>query len=159
MNFNDLSKKYIAIRCIYKSEAEEFVNLAYKYGYYWEYGDIKTKNFTNFGVYRSTCYYIQRGRLCYGDDSWLIQDGRRIINFDTFMEKFNDIVTEENCYIEYRRKGNMTIATLRDDMGRYIKHAKAICSPEDKYDFEVGKKIALRRLLGTGDENNGVKNL
>ncbi|MCM1277007.1 MAG: hypothetical protein NC299_16885, partial [Lachnospiraceae bacterium] len=63
--------------------------------------------------------------------------------------------------VEITRKGDTTIATLKDENGKYINHAKAICSKDDRYDYEFGKNLAVSRLFGivpTTTENEEHKN-
>ena len=44
--------------------------------------------------------------------------------------------------------GNTTHAVLKDG-GKVTRRAKAVCSPDDKFDFATGARIALERLTGT----------
>lgn len=46
--------------------------------------------------------------------------------------------------------GKETLARLYED-GEVKKSAKAECSPDDKFDFSVGAKIAFERLMKTND--------
>lgn len=153
MNFKDLALKPIAIRCVYENEAKEFVRLAYNNGFGWENGQAER---TYFKDYTSICYTIIDGFLQCNDDLFYLYEGYKIINFDTFINKYNDVVSADNFQIEYRRKKNTTIATLKDSNGKYIKHSKAICSSQDKYDFEIGKKIALNRLFNIKESEVNV---
>lgn len=61
-------------------------------------------------------------------------------------QSFFDLYNQ-NQTIEIRQKGQKVIAVLRDVDGKFIKSTKAKCSPEDVFDFEVGRNIALGRLI------------
>lgn len=97
--------------------------------------------------------YICGGKICFDYITDLQRDGYKIIDVETLIKKFK-LDGQENYYkIEYSRKNNMVIATVYDGRDKYIKHAIAICSPQDTFDFEVGKKIARDRLFGIKNEN------
>lgn len=49
--------------------------------------------------------------------------------------------------ITIRQKGRKVIAVMTED-GKYIKSAKAKCSPADEFDFNIGAKLAFQRLTG-----------
>jgi hypothetical protein len=63
--------------------------------------------------------------------------------------------------ITVKQKGRKVIAILSED-GKFIKAAKARYNPNDAaegkpFDFEVGKKLAIKRLLGEDVKNVEVK--
>lgn len=64
-----------------------------------------------------------------------------------------ELVDDTIQTITIRQKGRKVIAVLNDAYGNYINSAKAICSPEDTFDFEIGKNIAIKRLLGEEVKN------
>jgi hypothetical protein len=49
-------------------------------------------------------------------------------------------------------KGREVIATLTEN-GKFVKSAKATCNPSDIFDFEIGKKLAVKRLMGEDVKN------
>lgn len=51
------------------------------------------------------------------------------------------------------RNGSEVVA-LHKENGKTVKSAKAICSPEDKFDFNVGAKSAFDRLMGERTETS-----
>lgn len=68
--------------------------------------------------------------------------------FDTQLELANS-----NPTITIRQKGRKVIAVMTED-GKYIKSAKAKCSPTDDFDFETGAKLAFDRLMGRKNPMN-----
>lgn len=61
--------------------------------------------------------------------------------------KYFDLVPECNQKIVITNDGKTTTAKLYDGM-KFVKAAKAICSPEDEFDFGIGAELAVERLLG-----------
>lgn len=73
---------------------------------------------------------------------------------------------DEECFdlvnstqlITIKQKGRKVIAVLTDANGKFIKSAKARYNPDDEkegkpFDFEIGKKIAIKRLMGEDVKN------
>ena len=53
--------------------------------------------------------------------------------------------------IEIKQKKNNVSAVLFEN-GQYIKHANAYCNPSDTFNFEIGRDLAVKRLLGIEDK-------
>lgn len=154
MNIKDIIGKEIAVHCKTEKEAKEFIRLAYANDCNWFL--TKSSNETNYGKHKTaTCYRIDSGRqLLFGSNEYYKFNHYKIINFNEIDNNFI-----ETYQIDIKRKDNKTIAILKDVDGKYIKHAKAVCSPDDEYDYEVGKKIALSRLFNIETvDSNKVEN-
>lgn len=154
MKFEDIIGKKIAVNCKTKEEAKEFIRIAYENGYHWLAN--KTIKATNYEVYEAdTCYNISSNRRIYfGTKKWYNSDYYRIINFNEI--SINSV--KQSYHLDIKRKNNKTIAILKDVNGKYIRHAKAACSPDDEYDYEVGKKIALSRLFNIESVDSDTSN-
>lgn len=84
---------------------------------------------------------IKRMLIC--DIEYCFNNGYRVIDFSEIeIPRYSELYQ-----IEIKRKKSRTIAILKDESGKYIKHTEARCHPEDGYDFEIGKQIALQRLF------------
>lgn len=80
-------------------------------------------------------------------------DFSKIDDFKKDFVNFRQNVKRKHFIIETKRKGKKVIAILRDPNYNFIKLAFAKCHPEDNFDFEVGKKIALQRLFEIEPQN------
>lgn len=67
------------------------------------------------------------------DDYWFVREPQVL-----------SVVESEEIYIT--RKGN-TVHTVMINGGQVVGRAKAICSPEDEFDFQIGASLALERLF------------
>ncbi|MFR7590262.1 MAG: hypothetical protein ACLUVC_02370 [Longibaculum sp.] len=60
-----------------------------------------------------------------------------------------ELINKSTQEIRVTVKGSETIAVMKED-GNVIKRSTAKCSPQDKFNFETGAKLAIERLF----ENN-----
>ena len=81
------------------------------------------------------CVVFELNRMYWCERSWYIEHGYNVIEFE-------DLCKNE-CIVIYR-KDNKVIA-LDKSTGE---KAVAKCSPEDKFDFKTGAKLAFERLTG-----------
>lgn len=87
----------------------------------------------------------------------------RISRFDRFGHEIKTVFIEDmlepvcDAKIVITTNGKETLARLYED-GEVKKSAKAECSPDDKFDFAVGAKIAFERLTKTNDPKNLSEN-
>lgn len=132
-------------------EVASLVDIAMQYGY-----KIQNKVIDS-DLFRITRFqkamYVCGGEICFDYITVLQRCGYKIVDVKTLIKKFKLASQETFCKIEYSRKKNMVIATAYDEKNKYIKHTIAICSPQDSFDFEIGKKIARNRLFGIKNEN------
>ena len=138
-----LEHNYVAISYHGESGRENFSNflkMATEYGV--AHQNINAHNIDDF------CAIVINGIIQFDYDIRLLRDGYKIVHIDKLIQKFKLYNQSDDCHIEYSCKNNMVIATAYDENGKYINHAKAICSPQDAFDFEVGKRIARNRLFG-----------
>ncbi len=124
--------------------------MAEKAGMKWSCGDHPTQHYE---YWENRPIYIRNDRDSihfYGlvQTSSDISDCRTVVNFSDL--DLSDYINEK-YQLEIKQKKRSVIATLYDDKGAFVKYAKAVCSPEDKFDFEVGKRIALQRLFNMSD--------
>lgn len=83
-----------------------------------------------------------------------------ISGLDRFGNEIKTVLTEEllepvcDAKILITTNGKETLARLYED-GEVKKSAKAECSPDDKFDFTVGAKIAFERLIKTAPAIQG----
>lgn len=156
MNIKDIIGKRIAVNCKTEEEAKKFIKMAYENDCRWYFND-RDVNTICYACYReSTCYRIEGNGVLYMCHSrYYYNNYYRIIAFD----ELDSVI--ESYQLDINRKNNETIAIIKDTNGKYIKHAKATCSPDDEYNYEVGKKIALSRLFDIesvgSDTNNKNK--
>lgn len=146
MTIKDIIGKEIAVKCETEKEYKCFLQTAEAEGILWESGDIPTKHYNYWHGYPE---YLSCSRGKHKMNHVNIANlGHKVVLF-----KELNLFIESNI-LEIKCKSRKVIAILKDKNGNYIKHSKAICSPEDEFDFEVGKKIALQRLFGIESENN-----
>ena len=101
-------------------------------------------------------YEFVDGHITYDDG---LQSSLSYENLDEYKERNYDLGACLELYsgaleIIIRQKGRKVIAIMTED-GEYVKSAKAKCSPEDEFDFNIGAKLAFNRL--TGEEVREVK--
>lgn len=147
MNIEDIVGKKIAVHCKTEAQARRFVKMAYENGYMWTGGNPDDTHYHAFG--KDTCYYLDKAKnndnctnlLTFSNMSWSKKHCCKII-------PFSEIASEKVCFnVEIKRKKRKTIATLKNEYGKYIRHVIVECASSDTYDFEIGKKIALQRLF------------
>lgn len=144
MRIKDLVGKKIAVHCRTKEEAEKFCKLVFDEGYSWENPYI-VEGKTNYNMYKQEiCYGLDTGTLRCGTLK-SVNSEYRIIPFPKFIKQYEN---SERFQLEIKQKKTKTVAVLKDENEKYIRHAVAKCSPNDVYDFETGKQIALQRLFG-----------
>lgn len=72
------------------------------------------------------------------------EDSRWTFMISDIEKLVNDVTSQT---IEIRQKKNKVSATLFDEDGNYIRHANARCNPNDEFNFDTGRDIAVGRLL------------
>ncbi len=145
MKIKDIIGKEICVKCSTEQEFRSFLKAVEKLDMTWTFGDRPTQHYEyweNRPIYiecfegNAKCSdFISCSEYAFCDT---IVDFSALDLSDNYSEKYQ---------LEIKQKNRSVIATLYDNKGAFIKYAKAKCSPEDKFDFEVGKKIALQRLL------------
>ncbi len=144
MGIKDIMTNKISVKCSTKEEYIAFLKAAEKEGMKWASGECPTKHFE---YWENKPIFMRKDRKLSGlvlSPSNITITGYTIVNFsdldlsDCYKEKYQ---------LEIKQKNRSVIATLYDDKGAFIKYAKAKCSPEDEFDFETGKRIALQRLF------------
>lgn len=128
-----------------KNILKNFIEKAKEYGYV--SGADTTDNFLK-PHQMAYAMYINKNTIKFEYERKVFDNGYEIISTEMLFKKFKLDRQETFCKVEYSRKKNKVIATAYDENGKYIIHAKAICSPQDTFDFEVGKAIARNRLFG-----------
>lgn len=71
-------------------------------------------------------------------------EGDEDVEFDNLEPQYFDLYTPEKITIT--QDGKTTVATLYKN-NRPVESAEANCCPEDTFDFNVGAKLALERLV------------
>ncbi len=149
MKINDIVNEKICVKCSTKKEYVLFLKAAEKAGMKWYSGNCPTQHYEyweNQPIYIKYEIKYKRDKARIGG---LIRSSSRIDGYTVV--KFSDLdlsdYYNEKYQLEIKQKNRSVIATLYDDKGAFVKYAKAKCSPEDKFDFETGKKIALQRLF------------
>lgn len=110
-------------------------------------GNFKVRCIEGFTCYttKGKTYEVVDGRITYdhGAESFGRCYGIDELN-EHFASQFELVSVPE---ITIRQKGRKVIAVMTED-GKYIKSAKAKCNPTDKFDFNIGSKLAFNRLMG-----------
>ncbi len=141
MGIKDIMTNKISVKCSTKEEYIAFLKAAEKAEMRWGAGERPTQHFEYWGNEPIYLEYSLYG-LVHGLNHC---NGYTVVNFseldlsDNYNEKYQ---------LEIKQKNRSVIATLYDDKGAFVKYSKAKCSPEDEFDFETGKRIALQRLFG-----------
>jgi hypothetical protein len=109
-------------------------------------------------IVRNTCRHgFKDGEIIEVSEVDTLDERYRAVGFDGskwwIKNEDAELVDDVVQTIAIRQKGLKVIAVLTDADGNYIKSAKAKCSPEDTFDFEIGKKLAVNRLLGEDVKN------
>lgn len=142
MNIKSLIGKKIAVHCDTEEKAKAFLKECEKAGVEWCSG-YKPTIHTNWQSYGAdTCYdfWVNNDKLGFARINWFKSKNYEIIEYTP------DKATE-NYQLQIKQKKNKVIAILKDDNGNYIRHANAVCSDDDTFDYEIGKQIALSRLF------------
>lgn len=147
-------EKSIVIHCPREKDAKTFIKFLYECTDFTRGAtpkDMPPKEKTYWKDYaENTCYHldVRYYNISYGSKNLYIDDfpGLSIISFEDFAKKYMTPV-DATYTINIKRKKNQTVATLFNSDGKYVKHAEARCHYKDKYDFEVGKKLAMERLF------------
>lgn len=139
MRIKDIINQKTCVECSTKKEYISFLKAAEKEGLKWLSGDLPTQHYE----------YWNNEPLCINYNNGL---GRCFsLANDCTVINFSDLnladVCKENYQLEIEQRNRSVLARLYDDKDVFVKFAKAVCSPEDEFDFEVGKKIALQRLF------------
>lgn len=147
-------EKSIVVHCPREKDAKALIKFLYECtDFTWGATpkDMPPKEKTYWEDYnKNTCYHldVMYYNISYGSKKLYIEDFLElsIISFEDFAKKY--MTPADATYtINIKRKKNQTIASLFDSDGKYVKHAEARCHYKDKYDFEVGKKLAMERLF------------
>ncbi len=145
MRIEDIIGENICVKCSTKKEYILFLKAAEKAGMKWASRECPTQHYE---YWENEPIYIKYNgyKVAYGG---LVRTSSKIT--DCTVVKFSDLdlpgCIKKKYQLEIKQKNRSVIATLYDNKGAFIKYAKAKCSPEDKFDFEVGKKLALQRLF------------
>ncbi|HWT74342.1 MAG TPA: hypothetical protein VN258_06445 [Mobilitalea sp.] len=123
-------------------------------------GNFKVRGLKNWGrdIVKGKIYEYVNGNCTY-DNGW---ESRTYDSFSELMkcnpETYKGILEEvkENQTIVIYHKDLETIASLKSGK-KVIRSASAKCNPADTYDFEVGAKLAINRLLGVPVDSRKVK--
>lgn len=148
MYINGIIGKKIAVHCDTEAKAKAFLEECARVGVTWGSGRPLPAT-TNWRSYReNTCYALDKGLkiLEYCSVAHYADMHYTIIEYAGA-----GTVVEEHYKLSIKTKKHKVTATLYDDHNKYIKHATACCSPNDVFDYETGKKIALTRLFDTTD--------
>lgn len=142
MNISKLIGKKIAVHCDTEEKAKAFLKECEDAGVRWV-SEREATSHTNWDTYKSdSCYdtYFNDNKIGYAGISWYKQRNYEILeySFDKLTEQY---------HLEIKQKKNKVTAILKDDNGNYIRHVNAVCSPDDTFDYEIGKQIALSRLF------------
>lgn len=147
-------EKSIVVHCPREEDAKTLIKFLYECtNFTWGKRpiDMPSKEKTYWANYnKDTCYRldIYSHSISFCKKSVYINDfpELNIISFEDFTKRY--MTSADITYtINIKRKKNQTIATLFDSNGKYVKHAEAKCHYKDKYNFEVGKKLAMERLF------------
>lgn len=147
-------EKSIVVHCPREEDAKALIKFLYECtSFTWTAipKDMPPKERTYWEDYtRNTCYHldVKDHFIAYCTKSFYMDNfpGLNIISFENFAKRY--MTPADATYtINIKRKKNQTVATLFDSDGKYVKHAEAKCHYKDKYDFEVGKKLAMERLF------------
>lgn len=75
------------------------------------------------------------------DDYWFVKMDNETLR----------LVSQKEIHIT--TDGTTTHAVLKEN-GKLVNSAKAVCSPEDTFDFEAGARLAMDRVLGYPKKKN-----
>lgn len=147
MTLKDIIKKKIFIECRTEEEYKLCLQVATNENMKWMSGESPMEGL---GYWDNTTIYLrfQNNKLgytrflCIGETSVLVKD----IDFSEQLA--------EKYYFEIKQKNRKIIATLHDRYGNFVKSGKAVCLPEDEFNYEIGKKIALQRLFNMTPKNS-----
>ena len=145
MDIKSIIGKKVAVHCQNKKQVEKFIQscklLKIDDDYRFDWNDFSYQ----------ICFRFTNNCIFYDTASSYRSQGYTIIEYNSMScESLNiDITTNKS--------GNKINAIMKNSEGKYIKHATAKCSPEDEFDYEYGKKLALSRLFGL-DELNTIYN-
>ena len=138
MDIKSIIGKAVVVWCKTEKESQEFVDRCKGIG-------IDCNGVVIHSYQDETCYRVNfNKKLCYGSRNNYVEMGYDIIQYTNFGNLFNIYITSKN---------NKITATMRNLDGKYIKHATAKCNPEDKFNYEFGKKLALSRLFDLDTES------
>lgn len=120
-------------------------------------GNFKVRCIRGYHGYTASgkVYEVVNGKLTYDNGRKCFGDYYSVEKLNKNMQSQFELVTD-NKEITIRQKGRKVIAVMTED-GKYVKSAKAKCSPTDVYDFEVGAKLAFSRLMGEDTSIREVK--
>ena len=120
-------------------------------------GNFKVRCIRGYHGYTTSgkVYEVVNGKLTYDNGRKCFGDYYSVEKLNKNMQSQFELVTD-NKEITIRQKGRKVIAVMTED-GKYVKSAKAKCSPTDVYDFEVGAKLAFSRLMGEDTSIREVK--
>lgn len=129
----DFIENEIAVKFKNEEEQMKFLKECEKEGLKWRNREKPTEFKPNFRVV--IAYGMVGDGISYGNSR----------NWQTV--NFSDFVFADNNEIHITTDGVVTHAILKEN-GKVAKRSKAICSPQDEFNFEYGAKLAFDRLFG-----------
>lgn len=137
------------IWCETNEERDAVLKKLEKNGYRWLLEpDTKLTDYVK-DVRTPTALYLDNNRITFGVSTTVFKkNSGREIKVEEFLGK------NKKQEIHITVDGNNVHAIMKKD-GKVIKRAVAKCSPEDKFDFKIGSRLAMERLL-SGNKTKGV---
>lgn len=142
MTIKDIIGQDVNIRIRNQKEYITFLKAAEEEGILWQDNSKPMEHKEYFRDNRQEEFFLNcregKGWLCWSPKV----TGGSTIDFSDL-----DLVDTEKYILEIKYKDRKVSATLLSRNSVYIKHAIAKCHPDDKFDFETGKRIALQKLF------------
>lgn len=149
LSMQDFIDKKIAVTFDSEDEQRRFLRECDKAGIE-RLGDRPVCDFRTLKTSESlTCGFFVGEPNClgYANSTWHADHGVQVVPFSSFFFPSEPYPRRE---IHITSDGLTTHAVYKLD-GKVIKRSKATCNPNDKYDYEVGARLAMYRLIGKDD--------